>query len=344
MKAMMLYEANSLLENNTPLTMVDIPTPVAKEKEILIKIDVCGLCHTDIDEIEGRTPPGKFPMILGHQVVGKIISCGEKTQRFQEGDRVGIAWINSACGTCLNCKKGNENLCEDFKATGRDAPGGYAEYTTVKEDFAYLIPQTFTSAQAAPLLCAGAVGYRSLSLTNISDGQALGFYGFGASAHLVIQVAQHLYPNIKCFVFARNKAEQNFAIDLGAVWAGDIEATPPTKMDAVIDTTPVWRPVVMALSHLNPTGRVVINAIRKEEIDKEWLLKLDYTHHLWLEKELKSVANVTRNDVIQFLQVAAQIPIKPEVQLFALKDANQGLMEIKTGRIKGAKVLQLESA
>jgi propanol-preferring alcohol dehydrogenase len=342
MRAMLLHKTGNMIENRTPLTLVDIPVPVPKEKEILVKVSACGLCHTDLDEIEGRTPPERFPMILGHQVVGRVESSGKIARRFQPGERVGIGWIHSACGRCRFCRCGQENLCMHFKATGRDEPGGYAQYTTVNEEFAYRIPSIFSDAQAAPLLCAGAVGFRSLKLSDMSNGKVLGFYGFGASAHLVIQTARYRYPHAKFYVFARNKAEQKFSMDLKATWAGDIEATPPTKMDAVIDTTPVWRPIVMALKHLNPGGRVVINAIRKEEIDKKWLLNIDYTRHLWQEKEIKSVANITREDVSQFLKVASNIPIKPKVQEFTLKDVNHALNEIKTGKIKGAKVICVE--
>jgi len=342
MKAMILNQTWNLSEHKMPLALVDLPQPTPKDDEILVKVSVCGLCHTDLDEIEGRTSPEKFPMILGHQVVGRVEGGGRKTGKFRQGDRVGIAWIHRACGQCKFCRQGEENLCQDFEATGRDASGGYAQYTTVGEAFAYKIPDTFTDPQAAPLLCAGAVGYRSLRLAGIKDGQVLGFYGFGASAHLVIQAARHQYPHAKFYVFARSEQERKFAKDLGASWAGDIEEAPPTKMDGAIDTTPVWRPVVVALNCLEPGGRLVINAIRKEDADKEWLLKMDYPHHLWKEKELKSVANVTRKDVSEFLQVASEIPIRPEVQEFALEEANKGLLEMKEGKIRGAKVLRIE--
>ena len=342
MKAMILNQPWDLSENRTPLVLVDTPKPVPQDGEILVKVSACGLCHTDLDEIEGRTPPPKYPMILGHQVVGKVETGGNKAGKFRSGDRVGIAWIHSACGRCKFCLQGEENLCEHFEATGRDAPGGYAQYTTVGETFAYRIPDTITDSQAAPLLCAGAVGYRSLRLAGIEDGKLLGLYGFGASAHLVIQAARHQYPHAEIYVFARSEAERDFAMNLGASWAGDIEEPPPLKMDAAIDTTPVWRPVVAALNQLGPGGRLVINAIRKEDADKDWLLKIDYSDHLWKEKELKSVANVTRKDVSQFLKVAAEIPIKPEVQEFILEEANRGLMEMKEGKIRGAKVLRID--
>ncbi|MCX5798521.1 MAG: zinc-dependent alcohol dehydrogenase family protein [Proteobacteria bacterium] len=341
MKAMVLNKVCKLEENKHPLELMDLPVPVPEEKEILIKISACGVCHTELDEIEGRTPPSEFPIILGHQIVGRVDKTGSKVTKFKINDRVGIAWINSACGKCTFCIEGNDNLCEQFKATDRDVQGGYAEYTTVSEDFAYTIPELFSDLEAAPLLCAGTIGYRSLRLTGMKDGENLGLVGFGASAHLVIQMARHRYPNSKIFVFARNEGERRFAKKLGAFWAGNIDDEPPEKLHCAIDTTPAWRPIVEALKNLNQGGRLVINAIRKEEIDKGSLLKLDYTAHLWLEKEIKSVANVAKQDVIDFLQLAAKIPIKPEVQEFKLEEANRALVELKESKIRGAKVLRI---
>jgi propanol-preferring alcohol dehydrogenase len=199
----------------------------------------------------------------------------------------------------------------------------------------------FTDAEAAPLLCAGAVGYRSLRLTGLTDGHSLGLTGFGASGHLVLKMVRHQYPKTHVYVFARSKEEQTFAHELGATWAGDTNDTAPELLDAVIDTTPVWSPIVTALGNLKPGGRLVINAIRKEETDKAALLGLDYAKHLWMEKEIKSVANVTRRDVAEFLELAARIPVKPEVQEYALEDANQALLELKQRRIRGAKVLRI---
>lgn len=341
MKAMVLNQLCSLAENKTPLELADLPDPVPGEKELLVKVFACGVCHTELDEIEGRTPPPHFPVVLGHQVVGRVEDIGSKVSVFLPGDRVGIAWIYSACGTCKFCRAGNENLCKSFRATGRDANGGYAQYMTVSEDFAYRIPNVFSDAEAAPLLCAGAIGYRSLRLTGLKDGENLGLTGFGASAHLVLKMAKHQYPSSNIFVFARSEAERAFARELGAVWAGDIAEESPEKMDAIIDTTPVWKPIVEALKNLEPSGRLVINAIRKEEVDKDYLLRLDYPPHLWLEKEIKSVANVARKDVIEFLQLAAEMGIKPEVQEFTLKEANRALVELKTTKIRGAKVLRI---
>ncbi len=339
---MILNRLCSLEENKTPLELVHLPDPVPGEKEILVRVSACGVCHTELDEIEGRTPPPRFPVVLGHQVVGRIQQTGSRAGEFRIGDRVGIAWIYSACGKCKFCLEGNENLCHNFNATGRDANGGYAQYMTVLEDFAYLIPDIFSDSQAAPLLCAGAIGYRSLKLTGLKGGQNLGLTGFGASAHIVLKLARHQYPNSRVFVFARSEKEREFANELGADWAGDIEEESPEKLDCIIDTTPVWKPVVEALRNLERGGRLVINAIRKEEVDKECLTQLDYPTHLWLEKEIKTVANVSRSDVSEFLELAAKIPIKPEVQEFALEEANQALVELKERRIRGAKVLIID--
>lgn len=339
---MVLNQLSSIEENSAPLELTDIPDPVPGEKEILVKVSACGVCHTELDEIEGRTPPPHLPVVPGHQVVGRVEETGSKTSAHNTGDRVGIGWIYSACGKCVFCREGNENLCRDFRATGRDADGGYAQYMTVSEDFAYPIPDTFSDMEAAPLLCAGAIGYRSMRLTGLRDGQNLGLTGFGASAHLVLKMSKHRYPNTRVFVFARSEKERAFAKELGAVWAGDTEEKPPEKLHCIIDTTPVWKPVVEALENLAPGGRLVINAIRKEDIDREYLTRLDYPTHLWLEKEIKSVANVSRRDVGEFLQLAAEIPIKPEVQEFTLKEANTALIELKTRKIRGAKVLRID--
>ncbi|MGD1992819.1 MAG: zinc-dependent alcohol dehydrogenase family protein [Anaerolineae bacterium] len=341
MRAMVLKELTNLKENPAPLELEEVPHPVPETGEVLVKVSVCGVCHTELDEIEGRSPPPELPVILGHQVVGQVEDVGPAADRFEIGDRVGVAWIYSACGTCKFCRAGTENLCPAFKATGRDADGGYAEYMTVPEDFAYPIPPQLTDAEAAPLLCAGAIGYRSLRLTGIRDGQNLGLTGFGASGHLVLKMTRHEYPNTDVLVFARNPKERTFARELGAIWAGDTAEEAPQKLDAIIDTTPAWKPVVEALRNLEPGGRLVINAIRKEAGDQDYLLKLDYPAHLWMEKEIKSVANVTRRDVSEFLALAATMDIKPEIQEFALEEANQALVELRTSKIRGAKVLRI---
>ena len=342
MKAMVLKQI-SLVEKE-PLEMTDFPVPNINSKEILVKVLACGVCHTELDEIEGRLHP-KLPIILGHEIVGRVEKIGSQVTKFKKGDRVGIAWIHSSCGKCSFCRERRENLCAEFQATGCDANGGYAEFTAISEDFAYPIPERFSDSQAAPLLCAGAIGYRALRLSNLQDGQVLGLFGFGASAHIVIQVVKHKYPNSKVFVFTRprQKEHQNLAERLGADWVGATGDIPPKKLDCAIDFTPAWRPIVHALRVLEKGGRVVINAIRKEERDKEFLLSLDYKEHLWLEKEIKSVANITREDAQDFLPLAAEIPILPKVQEFGLKAANKALVLLKQGKIQGAGVLRISN-
>lgn len=333
---MSLQQIGSLDENPEPLSLVDIPRPVPGKGEILIRVSACGVCHTELDEIEGRTPPPKLPVIPGHEVVGYVEQAGRAATKYENGARVGVGWIFRSSG------EAEENLSPEFRATGRDANGGYAEYMTVHERYAYPIPTVFTDVEAAPLLCAGGVGYRALRLTGIRDGEPLGLTGFGGSGHLVLQMARHIYPASRIFVFARSAKERDFARELGADWAGDTEDEPPGPMRAVIDTTPAWRPVIAALGNLEPGGRLVINAIRKEGRDRELLADLDYAKHLWMEKELKTVANVTAADIAQFLDVAGGIPLKPEVRTYALEDANAALMDLRAGQLRGAHVLTME--
>ena len=337
MKAMVLEKIGALGSAGR-LKLEDLPLQEPGGGELLVKVSACGVCHTELDEIEGRTPPSRLPVVLGHQIVGRVAKA-VGARSFRQSDRVGVGWIYSSCGRCRYCTSGEENLCADFRATGRDVNGGYAEYMIVPEISAYAIPEVFSDAHAAPLLCAGAIGYRSLRLGQLEDGQILGLMGFGASAHLVLQLARRRFPRSPVFVFARSEAEREFARSLGAAWAGAPSAEPPEKLHRIIDTTPVWNTVVEALGNLVPGGRLVINAIRKEEGDKESLLRLDYAKHLWMEKEIKSVANVTRADIRDFLTLAAEIPIVPEIQEFRLEDANRALAELKAGKIRGAKVL-----
>lgn len=343
MRAMAITTLTLLRDNPAPLRLLELAEPTPGPGEVLIQVSTCGVCHTELDEIEGRTPPPRLPMVPGHQVVGRVVAHGPGAGRVPLGTRVGVAWIYSACGRCPACLAGNENLCPDFQATGRDAAGGYAELMTAPEAFVYPIPEAFSDEEAAPLLCAGAIGYRSLRLANLADGQPLGLTGFGGSGHLVLKMAQHLYPRSPVYVFARNPEERAFALSLGAAWAGDTTDTAPQPTAAIVDTTPAWKPVVEALRNLAPGGRLVINAIRKEEGDKEELLRLDYPRHLWLEKEIKSVANVARRDVQEFLALAAQADIRPEVEVYPLEEANRALLELKTKRVRGAKVLRVVS-
>jgi propanol-preferring alcohol dehydrogenase len=338
---LVLKRVDNLERNPLPLELVELPQPIPGPGQLLLRVSACGVCHTELDEIEGRTPPPRLPIVLGHQIIGIVQGSGADVASFREGERVGVAWIYSSCGTCEFCVAGNENLCRAFKATGRDADGGYAEFMTVPAAYVYRIPDSFSDAEAAPLLCAGAIGYRSLKLAGMKDGQNLGLTGFGASAHLVLKMARYLYPRSNIFVFARSVLEQNFARELGATWAGTTSAESPQLCHCIIDTTPAWTPIVDGLKNLERGGRLVINAIRKEDADKDALLRVDYPAHLWMEKEIKSVANVARSDVSEFLELAARIPIRPAVEEFQLDQANQALGEIKARKVRGAKVLRI---
>jgi propanol-preferring alcohol dehydrogenase len=345
MKAMVLREIGPLGDGRRrPLALEDVPPPVPGPGEVRVQVRVCGVCHTELDEIEGRTPPSALPRIPGHQVVGIVDAIGAGVRHVRIGQRIGVAWIRSACGACELCRSGRENLCARFEATGRDADGGYADFMVARADFVHDIPGRIGDAQAAPLLCAGAIGYRSLALAGIGDGQPLGLTGFGASGHLVLAMARHLYPASRVYVFARSDAERAFARELGAVWTGDTDARAPELLAAIIDTTPAWRPVVRALENLAPAGRLVVNAIRKEAADQSVLLDIDYAAHLWREKSIQTVANVTRSDVRRCLDLAEAIPLSPTVSLYPLEAANEALMEVKRGGTRGAEVLSIAPA
>ena len=341
MKAMLLNQVEELSPKSTPLQLSEMEIPVPNENEVLIKVSCCGVCHTELDEIEGRTPPSSFPMVPGHQVIGTIEEIGPDVRDKKLGERVGVAWIFSACGDCEHCLNGNENLCAKFMATGRDAYGGYAEFMTAPAKYVHPIPEFFGDAEAAPLLCAGAVGYRAMRMSGLQNGEKLGLTGFGGSAHLVLQLVRFLYPDIEIYVFARKEEERRFALELGAVWAGDTADSAPHKLNAIIDTTPAWKPVVEAMRNLKKGGRLVINAIRKEEADKSYLQHISYQDHLWQEKEIKSVANVTARDIREFLDLAAKAKIKPHIKEYALEAANEALVELKFQKIKGSKVLRI---
>jgi len=332
---MLLNKIVSLKDDPEPLILADIAVPEPGPNEILIKISACGVCHTELDEIEGRTAPPSLPVVPGHEVIGRVAETGSDANRFETGDRVGVGWIFKSSGD------DNENISDQFVATGRDANGGYAEFMVVHERYAYRIPECFTDYEAAPLLCAGGVGYRALKLADIENGEILGLAGFGGSGHLVLQLAMHLYADSPVYVFARSAEERKFATDLGAAWSGDTEDEPPEPPRAIIDTTPAWRPVLASLKHLRPGGRLVINAIRKEDGDKSLMAEIDYAEHLWQEKELKTVANVTAGDIESFLQVAAAADIRPEVQVYPLAEANQALQDLSAGHVRGAKVLAI---
>lgn len=324
-----------------PLRLAEVPAPSASPGELLIRVDVCAVCRTDLDIAEGRLVPPRYPVVPGHQVVGRVAALGDRVNEFREGDRVGVAWIHSACGICEWCLAGLENLCPQFQATGCDVPGGYAELMTVPARFAHVIPPEIADLPAAPLLCAGAIGWRSLRLTNLRDGEPLGLTGFGASGHLVLQLARRRFPRSPVFVFARAESERAFATSLGAAWTGDTSDPPPERLSSIIDTTPAWKPIVCALRALRPGGRVVVNAIRKEARDQSELLSLNYERDLWMEREIKSVANVTRADVRETLAAAAAQEIHATVEELPLSRANDALEAQRApGGIRGSRVLR----
>jgi propanol-preferring alcohol dehydrogenase len=341
MRAMVLRQLAALADLPEPLEPAVLPEPVPGPDDLLVRVSVCGVCHTELDEIEGRTPPPRLPVIPGHQIVGRVEKSGGAVKGFQAGERVGIAWIHAACGHCRFCRSERENLCPHFVATGRDVNGGYAELATVPASFAHPLPAALSDAEIAPLLCAGAIGYRSLRLSGHGDGDALGLTGFGASGHLVLQMVRRRFPRSRVHVFARSERQRAFARELGAAWAGGIGDPSPEPLQAVIDTTPAWRPDVAALAQLEPGGRLVINAIRKQEADKSALLALDYPRDLWMEKEIRSVANVTRRDVREFLALAADLDLRAELREFPLREANRALRELKGGHARGACVLRV---
>ncbi|MCG8650093.1 MAG: alcohol dehydrogenase catalytic domain-containing protein [Pirellulales bacterium] len=337
MKAMLLERTGSLSENPSPLRMAEVPTPAPKQGELLIRVLVCGVCHTELDEIEGRLVPPHLPIIPGHEVVGRVVENRAADKRFHPGDRVGVGWIHDSDGSF------NENLSPLFRATGFQANGGYAEFITVPALYAVPIPDRLSDCEAAPLMCAGAIGYRALKLSQLNDGEALGLMGFGGSGHLVLQTAKSLFPRSPVYVFARGESVQKFAIELGADWAGGVSDQPPSACRSIIDTTPAWRPVVQSLEHLSPGGRLVINAIRKEDRDKEALLELSYHQHLWMEREIKTVANLTHQDIAEFLPLAASIPLRPKVTTYRFEQANEALRDLRAGNIHGANVLTVSS-
>ena len=335
MKAMIL-DRQSPIEDK-PLKSADLPIPSPNNMQILVEVSVCGACHTDLDEAEGRLKPSKSPIIPGHQAVGKVIDKGKNVTKYKIGDRVGITWLFSSCGECHFCRTGSENLCATAKWTGKDADGGYAEYMVIGEDFAYPVPERFSDSQAAPLLCAGVIGYRTLRLAEITDGQKIGLFGFGASAHIVIQIIKYKFPNSPVFVFTKTANHAELAKKLGAVWTGFSGDRPPEKLSKIMDFTPAGDCVKDALGVLERGGRLIINAIRKENS----VPPLDYAEYLWLEKEIKSVANVTRQDAEEFLPLAARIPIAPTIEEFPLGQANEVLCSIKNSKLRAAAVLKI---
>lgn len=340
MRAWVIKSCGELSEESFVFSKLPDPKPGADE--VLIRVLACGVCHTDLDEIEGRVKPAFLPIVPGHQIVGEVIDLGPEVKTAKKGDIVGLGWIYSSCGGCRYCKGSLENLCPDFKATGRDVNGGYAEFVVAKEDYIFTLTEVRDGVEKiAPLFCAGSIGYRALKLANLRDGEMLGLLGFGASNHLVLQLAKALYPNSSVFVFTRNSQARELAYSLGADYVGDPFTEPPERLDALIDTTPSWKVPFFALRYLKPAGRLIINTISKEEQEKTFLLDLSYERDLWLEREIKTVANITREDIKSFLALAMKLKIQPEITVYSFEEAFSALKDIKSHRTRGAKVIKI---
>ena len=318
-----------------PLMYEDVPAPKPGPGEILVHVRYCGVCRTDLHVVEGELPPKKSPVIPGHQIVGVVESAGEGASRFPAGSRVGIAWLHKTDGTCPYCRSGAENLCDHPEFTGYTVDGGFAEYVVAPEQFAYRIPETFSDRQAAPLLCAGIIGFRSLRLSGIQPGGKLGFYGFGAAAHVAIQVARHW--GVDVYAATRDLRHQKLADDLGAKWSGDTFDAPPVPLDAAIVFAPAGEIVPAALQALRKGGTLVLGGIHMSPIPS---FSYDLLYH---ERVLRSVANNTRQDGEDFLKIAAEIPIELHARLYPLEEANEALLALKNDAIPGAAVLQVAS-
>lgn len=329
MKAMLLQKHAPI--EDAPLECAEVPTPAPARDEVRVRISACGICHTDLHVIEGELPEGKLPIIPGHQIVGSVDVVGEGVSRLGVGDRVGIPWLYSTCGQCAYCKSGRENLCENARFTGYDVDGGYAEYVSVSQDFAYRIPEGYPDVQAAPLLCAGVIGYRALRLSGAEPGCRLGLYGFGASAHIVIQVAR--YRGCEVYVYTRGAGHQDLAWRLGASWVGRAEDGKPGILDNAIIFAPAGGLVPHALKALRRGGTLALAGIYMTPIPQ-----MDY-RLLYHERTVRSVANSTRQDVIELLELAPKASVHTEVQAFSLEEANEALMLLKAGKIEGAAVL-----
>jgi propanol-preferring alcohol dehydrogenase len=331
MRAMVLEHPRPV--GDSPLALRDAPLPTPAAGQIRVAVRHCGLCHTDLHTVEGELALPKLPLIPGHQIVGLVEARGAGASRFREGDRVGIPWLHRTDGTCRFCREGNENLCDHAEFTGLHVNGGYAEYTVVGEDFAYAIPSAFDDLHAAPLLCAGIIGYRSYRASLAKPSDRLGLFGFGASAHIVLQFARHM--GCEVYVFTRGEAHRKMALRLGAAWAGASQDDPGIKLDAAIIFAPLGALVPDALRHLRKGATVALAGITMTQIPA-----LDYAL-LYHERGLRSVANSTRQDAREFLELAAQVPIHTEVQEFALQEANRALQRLKSGQIDGAGVLTI---
>ena len=328
MKAVILNQA-ALIED-VALDTNDVEVPQASPGEILIRVKACGLCRTDLHIIEGDLPQRKLPVIPGHQAIGVVEQLGQGASGVKPGDCVGVAWLNWTCGACGFCRLGQENLCTRARFTGYDVDGGYAEYTSAPADFAYPIPDSFSNEHAAPLLCGGVIGYRALKLSQVEPGQALGLYGFGSSAHIVLQLARHL--KCRVFVFTRSAEHQEMALEMGAEWAGTAADRPPEEVDASIIFAPAGELVPQAFSSIKKGGTLVLAGVTMSPIPE-----MPY-ELLYGERILRSVANATRQDAMELLEMAAQAPVETQIQSFSLQEATEALRLLKAGKINGSGV------
>lgn len=329
MRAMVLGRPRPIEEQ--PLIFQEVPEPEPGAREIRLRVRACGVCHTDLHTVEGDLHLPKLPIIPGHQIVGEVEKLGRGAKRFRLGERVGVPWLNWACGECDFCRKGLENLCPHARFTGLHVDGGYAQYAVVPEDFAYPIPDGFPDEHAAPLLCAGVIGYRALRLSEVKEGERLGLYGFGASAHVTIQVARHL--GCRVFVFTRSAEHQRLARELGAIWVSEPRVEPPERLDRAIIFAPAGWLVPEALRALRPGGTLALAGIYMTPIPE-----MEY-ELLYGERAVRSVANMAREDARELLELAAKIPIETEVEAYPLAEANEVLLRLKGGGIRGAAVL-----
>ncbi len=331
MKAVVLQAPRPVKEN--PLAIVDLPIPGPAPGQIRLQVRACGVCHTDLHLVEGEIDLPRLPVVPGHQIVGQVDALGEGVTRFSLGDRAGVPWLYSTCGECDYCRRGLENLCDSAQFTGQHADGGFAEYMVVPADFACPIPEGFPDEQAAPLMCAGIIGYRSLRLSEIEPGGRLGLYGFGASAHVTMQVACHW--GCEVYVFTRSAEHQRHARELGATWVGQAQDTPPAELDSAITFAPAGWLVPEVLRVLRKGGTLAINAIHMSPIPE-----MPY-HLLYGERTVRSVANATRQDAEELLRLAAEIPIHTDVELCPLAEANAVLQRLKRREVQGAAVLRV---
>jgi propanol-preferring alcohol dehydrogenase len=318
----------------TPLKLKDLPDPSPGPGQVLIHVNACGVCRTDLHVVDGELPDPKLPLVPGHQIVGRVIRVGERAARFKPGDRVGVPWLGWSDGTCAYCRSGRENLCDNARYTGYQIDGGFAQLTVADERFTFPIPERYHDLQAAPLLCAGLIGYRSYRMTG--DARRLGFYGFGAAAHILIQVARHQGREVYAFTRPGDKMAQDFARSLGAAWAGDSDSLPPEPLDAAIIFAPVGSLVPAALKAVRKGGTVVCAGIYMSDIPS-----FPYSL-LWEERVVRSVANLTRRDGEEFLKLAPKVPVRTEVTPYPLEKVNEALEDLREGRFSGAAVIVVD--